>query len=112
VSGSGGDARGSESGVTLVPLSGTHGKNSEMDDRYGLRSVDSQQWLDQARNVVDAKKRGSPVSSATWDGRELPGTVCDREHTGLLSVVRETGDSTGGYVFCRGLESSRWRFGR
>jgi hypothetical protein len=65
-SGSGGDARGSESGVTLVPTSGTYGKSGEMDDQYGLRSVsvNSQQWLDQAPKVADAMKRGSPVSIA------------------------------------------------
>ena len=72
-----------------------------MGDQYGLRSVsvDSQQWLDQAPKVVDALKRGSPVSIVTWGGRELAGTICDREQTGLLLDVREPGDSAGGYVF-------------
>jgi hypothetical protein len=52
-----------------------------MDEKYGLRSVsvDSQQWLDQAPKVVDALKRGSPVSIATWGGRELSGRICDWE---------------------------------
>jgi len=54
--------------------------------------VDSQQWLDQAPKVVDALKRGSPVSIVTWGGRELAGTICDREQTGLLLDVREPGD--------------------
>ncbi len=72
-----------------------------MGDQYGLRSVsvDSQQWLDQAPKVVDALKRGSPVSIVTWGGRELSSTICDRERTGLLGDVREPGDSAGGYVF-------------
>ena len=73
-----------------------------MDDKYGLRSVsvDSQQWLDQAPKVVDALKRGSPVSITTWGGRELSGRICDWEQTGLLLGVREPGDSsTRGYVF-------------
>lgn len=73
-----------------------------MDDKYGLRSVsvDSQQWLDQAPKVVDALKRGSTGSFFTWDGRELSGTICDWEQTGLLLDVREPGDSSAsGYVF-------------
>ena len=72
-----------------------------MGDQYGLRrvSVNSQQWLDQAPKVVDALKRGSPVSIVTWSGRELSGTICDREQTGLLLDVREPGDGAGGYVF-------------
>ena len=100
--GSGGDARGAEGGVTLVPLSGKHGKSSQMDDKYGLRSVsvDSQQWLDQAPKVVDALKRDSPVSIATWGGRELSGRLCDWEQTGLPLGVREPGDSSNSeYVF-------------
>ena len=62
-------------------------------------SADSEQWLDQAPKVVDALKRGSLVSITTWGGRELSGTVCDREQTGLLLDVREPGDSGDGYVF-------------
>jgi hypothetical protein len=63
-----------------------------MGDQYGLRSVsvNSQQWLDQAPKVVDALKRGIPVSIVPWG---------DREQTGLLLDVREPGDSAGGYVF-------------
>ncbi len=44
-------------------------------------------------------KRGSLVSITTWGGRELSGTVCDREQTGLLLEVREPDDSADGYVF-------------
>ncbi len=62
-------------------------------------SADSEQWLNQAPKVVDALKRGSLVSITTWGGRELSGTVCDREQTGLLLDVRERGDSADGYVF-------------
>ena len=62
-------------------------------------SADSEQWLNQAPKVVDALKRGSLVSITTWGGRELSGTVCDREQTGLLLDVREPGDSGDGYVF-------------
>lgn len=62
-------------------------------------SADSEQWLNQAPKVVDALKRGSLVSITTWGGRELSGTVCDREQTGLLLDVREPGDSSDGYVF-------------
>ena len=62
-------------------------------------SADSEQWLNQAPKVVDALKRGSLVSITTWGGRELSGTVCDREQTGLLLDVREPGDRGDGYVF-------------
>ena len=62
-------------------------------------SADSEQWLNQAPKVVDALKRGSLVSITTWGGRELSGTVCDREQAGLLLDVRERGDSADGYVF-------------
>lgn len=62
-------------------------------------SADSEQWLNQAPKVVDALKRGSLVSITTWGGRELSGTVCDREQTGLLLDFREPGDSGDGYVF-------------
>jgi hypothetical protein len=49
--------------------------------------------------VVDALKRSSPISITTWGGRELSGTICDREQMGLLLDVREPGSSAGGYVF-------------
>jgi hypothetical protein len=62
-------------------------------------SADPQQWLNQAPKVVDALKRGSLVSITTWGGRELSGTLCDREQAGLLLEVREPDDSADGYVF-------------
>ena len=62
-------------------------------------SADDRQWPIQAPRVVDAFKRGSPVSITTWGGRELSGTVCDQEQTGLLLEVRDAGNGSGGYVF-------------
>ncbi len=72
-----------------------------MDDQNGAQSVsaDSQQWTNQTPKVTDALKRGSPVSVTTWGGRELSGTICDREQTGLLLDVRAPDDSADGYVF-------------
>ena len=72
-----------------------------MDDQNGAQSVsaESEQWTNQTPKVADALKRGSPVSVTTWGGRELSGTVCDREQTGLLLDVREPGDTSAGYVF-------------
>ena len=72
-----------------------------MDDQNGAQSVsaESEQRTNQAPKVADALKRGSPVSVTTWGGRELSGTVCDREQTGLLLDVREPGDTAAGYVF-------------
>ncbi len=71
-----------------------------MDDQNGAQSVsaESERWTNQTPKVADALKRGSPVSVTTWGSRELSGTVCDREQTGLLLDVREPGD-TAGYVF-------------
>jgi hypothetical protein len=72
-----------------------------MDDQSDARSVsaDSQQWTNQVPKVADALKRGSLLYITTWGGRELSGTVCDREQTGLLLDVRETDDGGDGYVF-------------
>jgi len=72
-----------------------------MDEQNGARSMsaDDQQWANQIPKVADALKRGSPVSITTWGGRELSGTVCDREQTGLLLDVRGPDDSVEGYVF-------------
>ncbi len=72
-----------------------------MEDQNGPRSVnaDSQQWLDQAPRVVDALKRGGLVSITTWGGREVSGSICDREQTGLLLDVRTSEGSAEGYVF-------------
>ena len=72
-----------------------------MDDRdttHGA-SEDPRRWLDQAPKVVDAFKRGSPVSITTWGGREVSGAVCDQEQTGLLLEVRDPDNGADGYVF-------------
>jgi len=60
-------------------------------------SADSRHGPNQAPKVVDALRRGSPVSITTWGGRELSGTVCDREQTGILLALREP--DSDGYVF-------------
>ncbi len=72
-----------------------------MDDQNGAQGVsaESERWTNQTPKVADALKRGSPVSVTTWGGRELSGTVCDREQAGLLLDVRETGETAASYVF-------------
>jgi hypothetical protein len=72
-----------------------------MDDQGATRGAnpDPEQWLDQAPKVADALKRGVSVSVTTWGGRELAGTICDREPSGLLVDVREPGVQAEGYVF-------------
>jgi hypothetical protein len=72
-----------------------------MDDQNGAQSVsaESQQQTNQTPKVTDALKRGSSVSVTTWGGRELSGTICDREQAGLLLDVGKPGDSAGSYVF-------------
>ena len=69
-----------------------------MDDRNAAQNMgsDSQEWSNQAPKVVDALKRGNAVSITTWSGREVEGTICDREQAGLLLDVRR---SAAGYVF-------------
>ncbi|MDQ4129080.1 MAG: hypothetical protein M3151_14225 [Actinomycetota bacterium] len=70
-----------------------------MDDQSGAQSEDFQRWLGHAPKVVDALKRGNAVSITTWGGREMSGTICDREQTGLLLDVRRPGEGGEGYVF-------------
>lgn len=62
-------------------------------------NTDSQAWLEQAPRVSDALKKGVFVSTVTWGGRELTGTVCDREQTGLLLDVDNNEDDPAAYVF-------------
>lgn len=69
-----------------------------MDERSATTGTDSRDRQYQTPKVVDALKRGSPVSVTTWGGRELSGTICDREQAGLLLDVREREDGAG-YVF-------------
>jgi hypothetical protein len=61
--------------------------------------TESQAWLEQAPKVSDALKKGVFVSIVTWSGREMTGTICDREQAGLLLDVRESEDGFDGYVF-------------
>ncbi|MGH3145005.1 MAG: hypothetical protein ACRDTR_04300 [Rubrobacter sp.] len=72
-----------------------------MDYQNGAQGVNEepQYRTNQSPKVADALKRGSPVSVTTWGGRELSGTICDREQTGLLLEVREADDRVDGYVF-------------
>ena len=70
-----------------------------MDDHGTTQGAHSQQWTYQIPKVADAFKRGSTVSLTTWGGRELSGTVCDHEQTGLLLDVRGTEHVADGYVF-------------
>lgn len=70
-----------------------------MDDRNAAQDMSSepQEWSNQAPKVVDALKRGNTVSITTWGGREVAGTICDQEQTGLLLDVRES--AAAGYLF-------------
>ncbi len=61
-------------------------------------STDSQVWPEQVPRVSGALKKGAFVSTVTWGGPELAGTICDREQTGLLLDVGER-DDPAGYVF-------------
>ncbi len=73
----------------------------EMVDRGGANGggTESRAWQGQAPKVSDALRKGVYVSIVTWGGRELAGTICDREQTGLLLDLSEREDGSDGYVF-------------
>lgn len=73
----------------------------EMADQGGANEAgtDTQAWFEQAPKVSDALRKGAFVSVVTWGGRELTGTICDREQTGVLLDTGESGDGPEGYVF-------------
>lgn len=83
--------------VLVCPVPGKHNPRGKMDEHNV--SADSRHGLNQTPKVVDALRRGSPVSITTWGGHELSGTVCDREQTGILLDLREPDSNTEGYVF-------------
>jgi hypothetical protein len=62
-------------------------------------TADSEAWTEKAPKVSDALKKGVYVSIVTWGGRILTGTICDREHTGLLLDTSEAADGSDGFVF-------------
>ena len=51
---------------------------------------------DHPPKVADALKSGVTVSVSTWSGRQLQGTVSDRDEAGLLLDLEEEGE---GYAF-------------
>lgn len=84
--------------VLVWPLPGKHNPRGEMDEHHAS-AEEPRHGLNQTPKVVDALRRGSPVSITTWGGRELSGTVCDREQTGILVDLREPDSGAEGYVF-------------
>ena len=52
--------------------------------------------LDHPPKVADALKSGVAVSVSTWSGRQLQGTVSDRDDAGLLLDLE---DDRVGYAF-------------
>ncbi len=81
-----------------VPVEQIRGK---MVDRAGTDDVgtETQTRLEQAPRVYDALRKGVFVSVDTWGGRDLTGTICDREQAGLLLDISEHEDDSDGYVF-------------
>jgi hypothetical protein len=49
--------------------------------------------------VVDALKSGVAVSVTSWSGRQLQGTVSDRDEAGLLLGPEDGAEGREGYVF-------------
>ncbi len=84
--------------ISGAPVEKIRGK---MVDRAGTDHVgtEAQTRLEQAPKVYDALRKGVLVSVDTWGGRDLTGTICDREQTGSLLDVSEPEDDSDGYVF-------------
>jgi DNA-binding helix-hairpin-helix protein with protein kinase domain len=70
-----------------------------MVDRYDTQNPgpESEAWLAQTPKISDALKKSMIVSVITWSNREIAGVICDRDQTGLLLDVRESGSD--GYAF-------------
>jgi len=49
--------------------------------------------------VADALKSGVAVSVTSWSGRQLQGTVSDRDEAGLLIGPEDGAEGREGYVF-------------
>lgn len=61
--------------------------------------VDAEDRRGPSPRVSDALKSGVAVSVTTWSGRQLRGTVSDRDGAGLLLDLDDGGDGGEGYVF-------------
>ena len=58
--------------------------------------VEAGERPDHSPKVADALKSGVAVSVSTWSGRQLQGTVSDRDDAGLLLDLE---DDREGYAF-------------
>jgi len=58
--------------------------------------MDAEDRRDHPTRVADALKSGVAVSVTTWGGRQIRGTVSDRDPAGLLLEVDEGAE---GYAF-------------
>jgi hypothetical protein len=61
--------------------------------------VDAEDRREPTPRVSDALKSGVAVSVTTWSGRQLRGTVSDRDGAGLLLDLDDGGNGGKGYVF-------------
>ncbi len=62
-------------------------------------SADAEDRRDHPPRVADALKSGVAVSITTWSGRQLQGTVSDRDAAGLLLDLDNGSDGREGYAF-------------
>jgi len=68
------------------------------DTETGARA-DAEDRRDHPPRVADALKNGVAVSITTWSGRQLRGTVSDRDQAGLLLDLDDGADKQEGYAF-------------
>ena len=68
------------------------------DTETGARA-DVEDRRDHPPRVSDALKSGATVSVTTWSGRQLRGTVSDRDGAGLLLELDDGTDGQEGYAF-------------
>ena len=54
---------------------------------------------DHPPRVADALKSGVSVSVTSWSGRQLQGTVSDRDEAGLLLDLEDGAEGQEGYAF-------------
>ena len=54
---------------------------------------------DQPPKVADALKSGVAVSVTSWSGRQLQGTISDRDEAGLLLDLEDGVEGREGYAF-------------
>lgn len=84
--------------ITLARPGYTGGQSMHRDAETEER-VETGERPDHPPKVADALKSGVAVSVTSWSGRQLQGTVSDRDEAGLLLGIEDGAERREGYVF-------------